>query len=242
MSEVENLYTVFISLLDKNAPLNTDYVVPRDVQPWMTEEIMSARREKCKGERIWRKSRLEVHLQMFIALCLILKNLIHGEKEQLKKQISDCGGDQKKLFGIVNSLLGRGKKALLPQHDDSLTLARLFNEFFITKIDNIRHEFPNLEQTLPCFHAMVDVNLESSLTYFKHTNIDEVNVLLSKMNKTTCMFDPFLTRLLLDFSHLFIDVIARIINLTFSSASFPVAFKSAVVKPLLKNLHLTALF
>ena len=39
-----------------------------------------------------------------------------------KKQISDCGGD-KKLFGIVNSLLGRGKKALLPQHADSLTLA-----------------------------------------------------------------------------------------------------------------------
>ena len=55
----------------------------------------------------------------------------------------------KELFGIVNSLLGRGKKALLPQHDDSLTLARLFNEFFITKIDNIRHEFPNLEQNLP---------------------------------------------------------------------------------------------
>ena len=82
---------------------------------------------------------------------------------------------------------------------------------------------------------MSDVNLESSLTYFKHTNIDEVNVLLSKMNKTTCMFDPFPTRLLLDFSHLFIDVIVRIINLTFSSASFPVAFKSAVVKPLLKK-------
>ena len=43
---------------------------------------MSVIREKRKGERVWRKSRLEVHLQMFIALCLILKNLIHGEKEQ----------------------------------------------------------------------------------------------------------------------------------------------------------------
>ena len=113
------------------------------------------------------------------------------EKEQFfKKQISDCGGDQKKLFGIVNSLLGHGKKALLSQHDDSLTLSRLFNEFFITKIDNIRHEFPILEQDLPFpssihFNAILDVNLESSLTYFKHTNIDEVNVLLSKMNKTT---------------------------------------------------------
>ena len=101
-------------------------------------------------------------------------------------------------------MLGRGKKTLLPQHDNSLALASLFNEFFITKINNIRHEFPNLEQNLPSpssinFHAMLDVNLESSPTYFKPTNIDEVNVLLSKMNKTTCMFDPFPTRLLLDF-------------------------------------------
>ena len=83
---VDNYNTVFTSLLDKHAPLKTDYVVPRDVQPWMTEEIMSARREKRKGERIWRKSRLEVHLQMFIALCLILKNFIHGEKEQFFKK------------------------------------------------------------------------------------------------------------------------------------------------------------
>ena len=62
-----------------------------------------------------------------------------------KNRFSDCGGDQNKLFGIVNSLLGRGKQTLLPQHDDSLTLARLFNEFFITTIDNIRHEFQILE-------------------------------------------------------------------------------------------------
>ena len=55
------------------------------------------------------------------------------------------------------------------------------------------------------------------------------------MNKTTFMFDPFPTRLLLDFSHLFIDVIVRIINLTFYSVSFPVAFKSAVVKSLLQK-------
>ena len=69
-------------------------------------------------------------------------------------------------------MLGRGKKALLPQRDDSLTLARLFNEFFITKFDNIRHEFLISEQALPIhssihFNAILDVNLESSLTYFE---------------------------------------------------------------------------
>ena len=56
-SIVDNYNTVFTPLLDKYAPLKTDYVVPRDVQPWMTEEIMSARREKRKGERVKRKFR-----------------------------------------------------------------------------------------------------------------------------------------------------------------------------------------
>ena len=65
---------------------------------------------------------------------------------------------------------------------------RLFNEFFITKIDNICHEFLILEHDLPIpssihFNAILDVNLESSLTYFKHTNVDEDNVLLSKITK-----------------------------------------------------------
>ena len=46
------------------------------------------------------------------------------------------------------------------------------------------------------FRVILDLTLVSSLTYFKHTNVVEVNVLLSKMNKTTCMFDPFPTRLL----------------------------------------------
>ena len=87
------------------------------------------------------------------------------------KQILDWGGDKKKQFGIVNSLLGRGKHALLPQHYDSLTLARLFKEFFITNIDSIRHEFPTSEQNLPMpysinFNVILYLNLVSSVTYF----------------------------------------------------------------------------
>ena len=43
------------------------------------------------------------------------------------------------------------------------------------------------------FNGILYLNLVSSLTYFKHTTVDEVNVLLSEINKTTCMFDPFPT-------------------------------------------------
>ena len=43
---------------------------------------------------------------------------------------------------------------------------------------------------------------------FSSINFNEI----LDVNKTTCMFDPFPTRLLLNFSNLFIDVIVRIIS------------------------------
>ena len=98
----------------------------------MSEEILSAKREKRKSERTWRKTKLTVHLEIFRALCVKLKTLSNAEKETcFKKQISDCAGDQRQLFGIVNHLLGRGKQIVYPQQTDSFTLASLFNNYFI---------------------------------------------------------------------------------------------------------------
>ena len=143
---VDNYDAALTSLLDLHAPLKTNNVTCRDLQPWMSEEILSVKREKRKSERTWRKTKLTVHLEIFRALCLKLKTLIYAEKEKcFKKQISDYGGDQRQLFGIVNHLLGRGKQTIYPQHTDSFTFASLFNNYFITKIDDIRKEFSGLE-------------------------------------------------------------------------------------------------
>ena len=119
-----------------------------------------------------------------------LKTLIYDAKEKCyKKQISDCGGDQKQLFGIVNSILGRGRQIVYPQHMDSFTIASLFNNYFITKIADIRNEFPVLESDAA----------QLSVTDFTPTNIKEVQKLLSKMNKTTCKLDPFCTSIIMQY-------------------------------------------
>ena len=143
---VDNYNSAFSSLLDTHAPLKNDHVVSRDIQPWMSEEILSVKREKRKSEQIWRKTKLIVHLEIFCALCLQLKTLIHDAKEKcFHKKISDFGVDQNQLFGIVNFLLGRGKQAVYPKHTDSLSLASAMNNYFVTKIADILKEFPDLE-------------------------------------------------------------------------------------------------
>ena len=74
-----------------------------------------------------------------------------SESEILQKKISDCNGDHKKLFKIVDTLLGRNKQTMLPKYDSPLTMGSVMNNFFIDKIDNIRAEFPLLEANLPCY-------------------------------------------------------------------------------------------
>ena len=123
------------------------------------------------------KTKLTVHLEIFRALCLNLKTIIRVAKEKcFKKQISDCGGDQKQLFGIVNSISGRGKQIVYPQHTDSLTLVSLFNNYFIAKIADIRKEFPGLEldasqMSTPDFNVH---NSHATLSDFTPTTNDEV--------------------------------------------------------------------
>ena len=127
---------------------------------------------------------------------------------------------------------------------DSFTLASLFNNYFITKIADIRNEFPVLEsdaaQLLLRLIFKTDFNAHSnvshnSLTDFTPTNIEEVQKLLSKMNKTTCKLDPFCTSIIMQYPQYFIHVYVYIINLCFSRGVYPTVLKSAIVKPLIKK-------
>ena len=81
-------------------------------------------------------------------------------------------------------------------------------------------------------------NSHATLSDFTPTTNDEVQQLLSRMNKTTYKLDPFCTAIIMQHSPYFIHVYVYIINLCLSSGIFPTRFKSAVVKPLIKKTTL----
>ena len=238
---VDTYNSVLTSILNKHAPLKTNSVPCRIIQPWINEDILTTKRIKRKHERLWRKTKLHVHLESFIVVCNKLKYLIRDAKMNFyNMQISNCHGDQKKLFKIVKNLLGHAKHTVLPEHANSLSLATTFNDYFIAKIDGIRNSFPALIDSLPAKPYFTDLHMpfsrnNTTLSCFTPTTLSEIQAILGKMNKTTCLLDPFPTKQLMNYSHLFIHVIVRIVNLSFANGVFPNAFKTAVVKPLLKN-------
>ena len=58
---------------------------------------------------------------------------------------------------------------------------------------------------------------------------------ISKLNKTTCVLDPFPTKLLMSHLSYILNIILCIVNLCFSSGVFPTPCKSSIIFPLIKK-------
>ena len=118
-----------------------------------------------------------------------MKNAINESKTKvIQEKIVDSKGDQKQLFKIVETLLGRTKQIVLPETQDPASLASRFNMFFIDKIDKIRLEFPLLESNVPSYSfESMDSILPSCTTVFDKFALvskEEPIKIISVMNKT----------------------------------------------------------
>ena len=100
-------------------------------------------------------------------------------------------------------------------------------------------EFPLLEVCLSMY-SFVDIDTimpacTAVFVTFHPLSCDVLSSLIRKLNKTTCVLDPFPTKLLM--SHLFyiLDIILCIVNICFSSSVFPTPCNSTIIFPLIKK-------
>ena len=238
---VQAYNNILARLLDKHAPEKKLSVVERPSQPWITEEIKAMKRVKRKSELLWRKSRSENHRQEYRLHCDAVKKVIKKAKSQyFLTKIEQCEGDQKKLFNIVDSLLGRGKSTELPHSASPIDLAEAFNDFFITKIAKIRTDLQNLESTTSTLSFDLQSALApstSKLSQFSMCSVEDIEKMLKTSSKASCQLDPIPTTILRQLPCL-TPVITNIVNLSLSAGYFPSTLKSAIVKPLLKKATL----
>ena len=200
-------------LLDKHAPLKNICIVDRSLSDWMTDDIRALKAIQGKNEVIWQENPLFINFE----------HAIDKNKTQvIQKKITESKGDQKKLFNIVNILLGRRKQLVLPDYNNPITLASTFNMFFIDEIANIRAEFPLLESSLPpySFESMDSIMSYCTVLLESFTMItsEELINIVSGM-KTTCSSDPSPFKLM---PHLptIIDTITHMNNLCISTSVF----------------------
>ena len=90
------------SVLDHHAPVITKTVVKRPTVPWFNDEVNSAKKEKRRAERKWRRTRLHGDLLDFkakkkLATCVIKKARSDYYTDFIKTNCSDS----RKLFKSI---------------------------------------------------------------------------------------------------------------------------------------------
>ena len=106
------------SVMNSLARLRTVEITIRPEANWFTDEIRSAKQVRRRMERLWRKTGLTVHREMYLVEERRVCNLIHcAKKAYYNSQVTACKGDQRCLFSVVNKLLGRSESSPLPSGD-----------------------------------------------------------------------------------------------------------------------------
>ena len=225
---------VISGIVDNYAPQKKHTMVVRSKVPWFTEEIKEAKRKCRQLERKWRQTHLTIHREMFQAQRLCLKMTINKSKSSyFNSKIINCSGDQKKLFKITKDLLHTKDTVSLPKYTSAEALATRFNEYFTTKIVNIRDE---LDLLVTNDDMQPEVSTSQPLLHtFKPTSHDEIRKIIKESSGASCCLDPWPTWLLKDYLDDVTPIVTNIVNNSLQDGEMPASLKNAVLRPLLKK-------
>ena len=176
-----------------------------------THEIKSAKQERRRLEKRWRSSKLEIDRQLYCTQKQHVISLLRKSKRDYYHQtIDDCGNDSKKIFRVANLLLNRKQSTPLPTNACSKSLALLFSQFFVSKIDSIRSGLCTDVVPLP-------LQSSTGLTTLALTTSEEIESLVRNTPVKSCELDPIPTKLLKECAAVISPYIADVVNSSLES-------------------------
>jgi hypothetical protein len=180
-------------ILDDHAPQKSKTIVILKKVPWFNKDIKAAKLKKRQLEKQWRRSKLEVHHQMFKCARNNFVYLLNSAKVSFfNSEVDKCSGDQKRLFSIVNDLLHHKGTPALPSRESFQQLSDSFRNFFVTKIETIRKKIDScdvattVEMTKPS-------NCPCILDVFDPTTEAEIAKIIASSKNASCSLDPLPT-------------------------------------------------
>eukprot|EP00914_Ancora_sagittata_P007694 GHVO01015045.1.p1 GENE.GHVO01015045.1~~GHVO01015045.1.p1 ORF type:complete len:491 (-),score=38.71 GHVO01015045.1:344-1816(-) len=140
-TDVETLAASFLEICQRvshvHAPLKTITVKGDGLKPWYSDDIHEARVIRRRYERLYNKSNLEIHRQMYVEQSHCVVRLIQRSKSNYyKEKFTDA--DAKETFKLVGSLLNSNQPASLPSDLPTEQMPQVFSDFFHDKAHKIR--------------------------------------------------------------------------------------------------------
>ena len=158
--------------------------------------------------------------------------LNYNKQASLATLVEMAEKDSKKLFRIVNSLLGRKEDNPMPLGKMDSKLAEEFATFFLEKIDRIRDRFKEIAPYHP--RQLGTPQLEK----FTPISSSQLEKTIHKMKPKTCPLDLIPTSKLQEIIEGCIPAITHLVNSSLDQGAFCDIWKEALVKPLIKKKSL----
>lgn len=223
-------------IMDLLAPVKTRTITVRPEAEWYNTTIRVAKQERRQAERLWRKTGLTVHRDMYMDRRSTVNSLIEQAKTtHYRTAIAENQNDTKQLFSIITTLLGKKKTTTLPADKPPSDLCSIFGNYFIEKIDNIRKNIPVHHDDVKHGKISDIPPVTTSIRAFRPVSTDEIKKIVASMASKSCDLDPMQTSLVKKAIQPLGPVITGIVNKSLTSGVFPSCYKEARVTPLIKK-------
>jgi hypothetical protein len=229
--DVANRYAAGLSsILDKLAPLKNTVITKRPQFPWYSDESIQLKRSLRILERQWLQNKTsKTRMSYTKARNAYSRHLRYNKKVIITEKILECGKDTKKLYALVNNLIGCVSINPMPKVESTSDLPEMFAKFFLSKIEKIRNNLCNVPTYQPRNRQV------QPLEHFVEVSQQDIYNILTSIKTKSCELDPIPAKLFKKFTKEFTPIVTHIVNVSIMSSKFPTEWKYSVVKPLLKK-------
>ena len=203
-------------------------------KPWFNKELAAEKAKVRHHERKWLRYKLPLTWTTYKKVRnSYYAKLNNSKKTNIRKQITDCSDDSKKLYSLATNLTNKPEPQKWPTHNTKEDLAKDFMHFFQNRILQIRELFNGTTQ----YEAIIDTSVPL-LRKFAPLMEKQTALIIKQMKSKSCELDDIPTNILKEILPAVCPLITKIVNTSLTGGEFSTKWKTAVVRPLIKKIGL----
>ena len=185
-------------------------------KPFNHKDISNAKRAKRRAERKYQKSGLvEDKHQLNVAMRILKKTVQIRYDEFYSEKLGSVKGDSKATYKIIDHLLNKCKRKVLPSYSLPQSLADNFEHFFSTRIEQLR-------QGMQCIGKnIVTKNNSSVFENFSAVTNNELKAIIKSTKIRFSTIDNIPPKLITHVLNSSFEYILSIVNRSLITCIFP---------------------
>lgn len=248
-TDVDVALDLFYVILNKSVTLNTTeqintpkFIKAKFKSPWITHTLLNKLNKRNKLLKMLKSRPYDTN---FFNYCNKFKSNLDFDINTAKqnyyyKLIEGTAGNSGEQWKVINSLIDKTDKKCVSRIrledgclvDNPVTIANLFNDYFVSVSQQLITGPTSLEQSAALEHCHRHRN---SIFLSPVTHLEISNVIKSLKNKKSTGIDNISVQLLKNIECSISKVLAHIVNLSFITGKFPVKLKNTIVVPIFKK-------